>query len=259
MSKKDITIAALLVLLLTLSALFYFSRPDRPEVEDESEEVVVDENGETEEVEEEEVEEVKDLKEIITDFLGSPHQRAPLDDDENLYRTDFFDSTTLVLVSTAKLNSPENPEEEMKKINYYPPGEVSYENRLHYSTYRNKVSDYFEDITAQVAGDYLQSKTVVLNKDRLIDIDWEEEISLDYIEKEDVFYVLENLPDPVGVSFIVEGDEEIGLDIRHEGFLIERERLIHASSSEGMVVEEDFIDFLDDSSYTAVNFFKVNE
>jgi len=257
MSKKDITIAALLVLLLTLSALFYFSRPDRPEVEDESEEVVVDENGETEEVEEEEVEEVKDLKEIITDFLGSPHQRAPLDDDENLYRTDFFDSTTLVLVSTAKLNSPENPEEEMKKINYYPPGEVSYENRLHYSTYRNKVSDYFEDITAQVAGDYLQSKTVVLNKDRLIDIDWEEELEVNYLPTENLTEVVSELPDEVGVMFMRLGNQSIGLDVNHEGFVFNQSELIHASPTAGQVHSEDFLRYVENSNYDGLIFYRV--
>ncbi len=98
----------------------------------------------------------KELKEIVEGFLGTPYERGPLGekDDEELYREDVFDCTTLVLVSVSKLHSNGlSPEEMIKRVNYFPTGEVSYENRLHFSTYRNKVLDFFEDITKKVAPD----------------------------------------------------------------------------------------------------------
>lgn len=149
----------------------------------------------------------------------------------------------------------------MKEVNYYPPGEVSYENRLHFSTYRNKVSPYFEDITQEIGKDKTKEKKVILNKKReegrLIDINWEEEINLEYIRKEDLDKVISNLPSEVGVAFIKNGDEKIGLDVRHEGFVFEKENLIHASSIEGEVAEVDFLDFVENSNYDGVIFFKV--
>ncbi len=207
---------------------------------------------------EEEIEETN-LQEVVSQFLGRPYSLGPLGEgeDEEIYRSDVFDCTTLVLVSTAKLNSPENPEEEMKKINYYPPGEVSYENRLHYSTYRNKVSDYFEDITAQVAGDYLQSKTVVLNKDRLIDIDWEEELEVNYLPTENLTEVVSELPDEVGVMFMRLGNQSIGLDVNHEGFVFNQSELIHASPTAGQVHSEDFLRYVENSNYDGLIFYRV--
>jgi len=204
------------------------------------------------------------LKEIVYNFLGSPYKRGPLGEKENkeIYREDVFDCTTLILVSAAKVNSNgKTPKEVMKEVNYYPPGEVSYENRLHFSTYRNKVSPYFEDITQEIGKDKTKEKKVILNKKReegrLIDINWEEEINLEYIRKEDLDKVISNLPSEVGVAFIKNGDEKIGLDVRHEGFVFEKENLIHASSIEGEVAEVDFLDFVENSNYDGVIFFKV--
>jgi hypothetical protein len=211
------------------------------------------------------VEQAKTLKQIVYGFLGAPYELGPLGEgeDERIYRTDVFDCTTLVLVNASKFNSNgASPEEMMTKANYYPAGEVSYENRLHFSTYRNKVSPLFEDITSDVGGERAKEKTVILNRERdkegrLIEIDWEQEIKLAYIEKEDVPDIISRLPLEVGVAFIIEGDEEIGLDVRHEGFVFDREKLVHASSSRGEVFEEDFLDFLEKSNYSGVLFFKI--
>ncbi len=220
------------------------------------------------EVPEEKTEEEKEegLKEIVEGFLGIPYERGPLGerDDEELYREDVFDCTTLVLVSISRAHSNGlSPEEMIKRVNYFPAGEVSYENRLHFSTYRNKVVDFFEDITRDVAPDLYKEKRVNLNKKRdekgrLIDIDWEEEIVIPYLRIEDVSQVISKLPDEVGVAFLIDGDEEIGLDIRHEGFLFEGEDFIHASLEKGEVAKENFLEFLKESGYDGVNFFKVN-
>lgn len=214
----------------------------------------------------EEEEKEKELREIVEGFIGTPYERGPLGegDDEKLYREDVFDCTTLVLVSVSKLHSNDlSPEEMIKKVNYFPPGEVSYETRLHFSTYRNKVSEFFEDITSGVAPELRTEREVLLNKKRdeegrLIDIDWEEEIVIPYIKKEDVTEVIPDLPEEVGVAFLMDGDEEMGLDVRHEGFLFKGEELVHASLEEGEVVRVDFFEFLEESDYDGVNFFKVN-
>ncbi|PIS17361.1 MAG: hypothetical protein COT59_01065, partial [Candidatus Nealsonbacteria bacterium CG09_land_8_20_14_0_10_42_14] len=79
---------------------------------------------------------------------------------------------------------------------------------------------------------------------RLIDIDWQKEIVLKYISNEYITKELfQNLPKAVGVAFIQEGDEIIGLDVRHEGFLFDGELFFHASSGQKMVVVEDFFEY----------------
>ncbi len=216
---------------------------------------------------EEKAEEKKTLEEIVKEFIGVPYERGPLgeEDGETLYRTDAFDCTTLVLVSVSKLHSNGLPPEEMiKKVNYYPPGEVSYETRLHFSTYRNEVLDFFEDITKDIAPEKHKERRVLLNKERpeegrLIDIDWEEEVVFHYINVEDVPDIVSEIPQTTGVAFLMYGDEEIGLDIRHEGFLFNGEELVHASLATEQVVKEDFLEFIENSDYDGVNFFEIKD
>lgn len=201
--------------------------------------------------------EEKDLQEIITGFIGTPYEAGPLDE-EVLYRTDAFDCTTLVLISAAEFHSGEETAEEMmKKINYYPEGEVSYENRVHFTTWRNQNSRFFKDITKEIARDVFQEKTVVLNHTRLLDIEWEEEITIPYVAKEDIREV--DFPEIVGVAFLYPGDEEIGLDVRHEGFVLDGQNLIHASSTQEEVVEEDFFNYLEESDFMGVHFFEIRK
>ncbi len=263
MDKKDIIIAFLALLLLFAVGYAFLSQVDTedPPVENGEEEIIEEE----EEVEEEDVEDVDGqlLRDIVLNYIGAPYGSDPMDDDENIYNNEEFNSTTLVLVSAADYHFPEDPEEGMKQIHYYPPGEVSYENRLHFSTYRNQVSDYFSDITAEVGGELTESKEVVLNKERedgrLLEIDWEEEITLEYIYVEDFLEVISELPEIAGVTFIVDGDEEIGLDVRREGLLLDGDRFVHSCSNQEEVIEENILDFLEDQDYDGVNFFKINE
>ncbi len=228
--------------------------------------LVLEKESEDEPEEIKEAEEKSSLQEIVEGFLGAPYERGPLGEggDEALYREDVFDCTTLVLVSASNLHSNDlSPEEMIEKINYFPPREVSYETRLHFSTYRNKVSEFFEDITREVAPDLYKEKEVLLNKERpeegrLIDIDWEEKIIIPYIKAEEIPQIVSELPEEAGVAFLIDGDEEMGLDIRHEGFLFSGEEFIHASLKNGKVFKEDFLGFLKESDYDAVNFFRVN-
>ena len=196
-------------------------------------------------------------REIITGFIGTPYELGPLDEGENIYREDVFDCTTLVLTTVANLYS-DNPEEEIKNVNYHPPGEVGYETRLHFSTYRNKVNDYFTNITKEVGGDYVNQKQVVLNKDQLIEIDWQEEITINEIRTQNVSEVVDNLPEVAGIMFMRDSNPNIGLDINHEGFVLDGEDLVHASPTHGQVYREDLLTYLENSDYDSVGFYKIN-
>lgn len=212
------------------------------------------------------------LERIIEGRIGTPYELGCLGeasgrDPDPVFRLDVADCTVFVMTTAALLNASSYEEARglMGAINYYPAGDISYENRLHFTTYRNKISPYFTDITREVAGDKAERKSVVLNQKRedgtrLIDIDFEEPIDIYYLPVASVSEeLLGELPDYVGVAFLKEGDDQIGLDVRHEGIVVEGKYLIHASSTKGKVAKEDFREYLFNSStFDGIIIFKFN-
>jgi hypothetical protein len=182
---------------------------------------------------------------------------------ERIYREDVFDCTTFVLTVAARINAIDStPRETMTRIHYHPPGEVSYRNRLHFSSYRNKISPYFEDITEEVGGSAVKREDVLLNRDhprrgRLIGMDWERELTLAYIPSKRVPQVLEDLPAVAGVGFVRREYFSLGLGVAHEGLVLNGSDLAHASSDRGEVVREDFLGYLGCHDYTGVLFFRI--
>jgi hypothetical protein len=197
------------------------------------------------------------LKALAVLRIGTPYQLGCLGEEagrdrDPIFRLDVTDCTAFVLTNVALLHSQtiDEAREMMKFLNYRPNSEITFENRLHFTTDRNTVSPYFRDITGEnFCACKLKTKKVTLNKiksdgKRLIDIDWEKEIVLKYIPNEYITKELfQNLPKAIGLAFIKEGDEEIGLDIRHEGFLFDGQFLFHATPTEGKVVDVDFFEY----------------
>ncbi len=206
------------------------------------------------------------LKALSVLRLGTPYQLGCLGeefgrDKDPVFRLDVADCTVFVLTNTALLYSQtiKEAEEMMKFLNYRPEEnleiremkyEIAFEDRLHFTVDRNAISPYFQDVTEQVAGPgRVKEKKIILNKiktnsRRLIDIGWEKEVKIKYIPNEYITKeFLAKLPQAVGVAFIKEGDEEIGLDVRHEGFLFSGELFFHASSVEKKIVVRDFFEY----------------
>ncbi len=197
------------------------------------------------------------LKALAILRLGTPYQLDCLGeesgrDKDPIFRLDVTDCTTFILTAAALLHS-QNLEEAkgmMKFLNYQPNSEMTFENRLHFTTDRNAVSPYFEDITGRfLCGCSLKTVKVTLNKvkpdgRRLIDINWEKETTIRYIPGQ---YITEKLfsklPAAIGVAFFKNGDEKIGLDVRHEGFLFDGQLLFHATSAQEVVAAEDFFEY----------------
>jgi len=216
------------------------------------------------------------LKAISILRLSTPYQLGCLGeesgpDKDPIFRLDVTDCTAFVLTTTALLHSQnlEEAKEMMKFLNYQPNSEVTFENRLHFTTDRNAASPYFEDISGRfLCGCSLKQVQVTLNKikpdgQRLINIDWEKEITIRYIPNQ---YITEelfsSLPKDIGVAFLKKGDEEIGLDVRHEGILIDGKFLFHATSIQNKVIAEDFFDYYFKKSqsprFDGIILFKIN-
>lgn len=193
--------------------------------------------------------------------LGTPYllgclgeERPP--DAKPLFRLDVADCTVFVLTSAALAHggSVAEAREWMKKLNYHPvgPGQdpVSYANRNHFTFDRLHSSPYFSDLTREVAPpERLKHVDVTLNvKDNgspLLDIPWRRRVSLYYLPQEHVDRaVLDRLPEVCGVAFVREKNFKLGLDVSHEGLVLDRRQLIEASSVQKVVRSSDLIAFL---------------
>ena len=197
------------------------------------------------------------LKALAILRIGTPYQLGCLGeesgrDKDPIFRLEVTDCTAFVLTTVALLNSQnlEEAEAMTRFLNYRPDSEITFENRLHFTTDRNEVSPYFRDITEEITSPaQVKEKKVTLNKIKadgkhLIDIVWQKEIVIKYILNQYITKELfDNLPEAIGIAFIKEGDEELGLDVRHEGFLFDGKFLFHATPTEGKVVEVDFFEY----------------
>jgi hypothetical protein len=190
-------------------------------------------------------------------------------DDDPIFRLDVADCTVFVLTNVALLHSQTVAEARgmMAILNYQSDSDITFENRLHFTINRNEVVKYFKDITKQIGGLETEERQVILNEEikekRLIDINWEKEITLEYIPNKYITKELfRDLPQAVGIAFIREGDEKIGLDIRHEGILFDGELFFHASSVQKKVVAEDFFEYYfqtnDIPRFDGITFFEIN-
>lgn len=207
--------------------------------------------------------------------LDTPYQLGCLGegsgfDPDPFFRLDKTDCTVFILTSVALLHASDMEEARtmMKSVGYYPGREINYQNRLHFTTDRILSSPWFWDITGEIAGsEKVKTKEVILNKtradgSRLIDIPWEKKMTEIYLPLEEIeTEMLQNLPAVVGVAFLKAGDEEIGLDVRHEGLLLDGQTLFHASSLQRKVVAEDFLEYCfpgQQARFSGIIFYKIN-
>lgn len=215
-------------------------------------------------------------------------------DTDPLFRLDCTDCAVLVMVTTALLhgkdladaknqmpainyrpieislesvadNNSSQPTKEMRAVRY----DVSYKGRLHYTMDKIYTSKYFRDITEEVAGpDKVVSQKVLLNKTgsdgkRVVNIDWEKEITFKYIPNKFITKeLLKKAPPSCGITFYKNSNIERGLDMSHEGLLFDGETIIHASSNKTVrkVIKLDFMDFYfgkDNSGYDGIVLFEI--
>ncbi len=204
-------------------------------------------------------------------------------DEDPIFRLDTTDCTVFILTTQSLLHSSniKQARENIIIANYRPRGNpreqpinselfslhhpldnyvVSYSNRLHFTTDRLQTSPFNKDITLKIAGNektiqkkigtFSNSKAkntlIKISADgkRLLNIDWEKEIEIIYIPNQFITKkLLKRFPKICGVAFTKEKYFEMGLDVGHEGFLIEGKKLFHASSEHKKVVEVDFFNY----------------
>ena len=176
-------------------------------------------------------------------------------DPDPILRIDTSDCTVHVLTSIAFTNSKdwEQTRNNMIDIHYKADekGEKfpTFKSRWHYTSDRIKNNPYTQDITRTLLSrNYLDSVRITLNKksdgSEFLDLDWSSYRTVYYIPNDKINkHFLHSLPEICGIAFVRRSYFGMGIVIAHEGVLIDRSNLIHASSEKKETVNEDFMKY----------------
>jgi len=190
--------------------------------------------------------------------VGTPYkifqlgEETPPDKDP-IIRLDVSDCTAHVLTSLAfsQSTSWETARQAMINIHYKPNDRQehipSYTSRWHYTTDRILHNPYTVNITdSLVAPQELVTVPITLNRKsdgtEFLDLDWEEDVTVRYIPNRLInTTLLEHLPRVCGVAFVRTSYFENGIVVAHEGMILDRKNLVHASMA---AKQTELIDFL---------------
>jgi hypothetical protein len=199
------------------------------------------------------------LRALALARVGAPYALGTLgeedaEDPDPVFRVDEADCTVLVLTTAALAHARSRDEARawMGPLNYRRRGDafpIEYRNRLHFTEDRVTASPLFADLTPAVAT-AAERKTVsmTLNRDasgrELLPLAWERAITLDYVPAARLAGVLERVPPVCGLAFVREENIDRGFFVAHEGLLLDRRNLLHASKENGKVAVVDVLDYI---------------
>jgi hypothetical protein len=194
-------------------------------------------------------------------------------DNDPLLRVDSSDCTVHVLTTIAFAESFtwQNARDAMVDIHYKMDenGEKipTYISRWHYTSDRILHHDRTMDITSSVAHkNDLEKVEIELNKkedgSEFLDLNWSSNESIYYIPSEKINEkILLKLPQVCGVAFVKRKYFKLGIVIAHEGYIIDKTNLIHASSEYKKTMNVNFIDYYfqnGEPKFDGVMFYKIN-
>lgn len=200
------------------------------------------------------------LKAMTIWRVGTPYEIYRLGeevepDPEPIIRVDVSDCTGHILttLSLAQSRSWEQARENMIAIHYRPDEAgrrtPSYESRYHYTTDRITANPSTVDITRTLLPAMeLKSVDITLNHkengSEYLELGWSRKVTAYYIPNGKIDRnLLARLPEVCGVAFVKPDYFKLGVVVGHEGMIIDRKDLIHASQYEGKTVRVDFIKY----------------
>ena len=195
-------------------------------------------------------------------------------DTDPIIRFDTSDCTVHVLttIALAESNSFQHAKDAMINIHYKPDqygtSTPSYRSRWHFTSDRLLNHSKTPDITFRICNPTeLETIEIELNKKQngkqFLDLGWTSKELINFIPLEKVNQnILNKVPKICGVAFIKKSYFKNGIVIAHEGYLINRKNLIHASSKEKMTVNVDFFTYLfekEKGRFDGVMFYDIKE
>ncbi len=217
------------------------------------------------------------LKAINLWRIGTPYGLYCLgeeneEDPDPIIRHDSSDCTVHVLTTLAFAKSLTYEEARMNMIDiHYKPDDnnlkvPSYNQRWHFTSDRLLNNPYTVDITPNlVDSTKIEKISIHLNRkendELFLDLNWTSNKTVEYIPSNNVdITLLSSLPSICGVAFVKKDYFKLGIIIAHEGYLINRTNLIHASSEFKKTVDVNFINYLRDGKkyrFDGVMFFEI--
>ncbi len=195
-------------------------------------------------------------------------------DKDPIIRIDTSDCTVHVLTTIAFAESKSFNEARysMIKIHYKPDKkgkiEPTYKSRWHFTSDRLLNHSRTTDITSTICNfSDLENVEIELNRKengkQFLDLGWTSKESINFIPINKVSnQIVNKLPRICGVAFVKRNYFKNGIVIAHEGYVINRKNLIHASSKEKMTVNVDFLSYLSEkkkNQFDGVMFYNIKE
>jgi len=180
-------------------------------------------------------------------------------DPDPIIRVDTSDCTVHILTTLAFAESDDWADSRNNMINiHYKANEhgnslPTFKSRWHYTSDRILNHKQTIDITSRLVPEkYLETISIELNRkedgSEFLDLGWSSVQNISFIPVENVNHMnMEKLQEVGGVAFVKRSYFSSGIMIAHEGYLIDRERLIHASSVEGKTVNVPFLEYLNNN------------
>ena len=177
-------------------------------------------------------------------------------DQDPIIRFDTSDCTVHVLttIALAESSSWEQAKDEMINIHYKPDingnKKPTYKSRWHFTLDRLMYNPATVDMTSRVVENKpLENINIELNKkedgSQFLDLDWTSKENISYISTKFVDHsMLQRLPQVCGVAFVKESYFNKGIVVAHEGYIINKVNLIHASREQKKTVNVDFMAYL---------------
>ena len=192
--------------------------------------------------------------------IGTPYELFKLGeeippDTDPIIRLDVSDCTVHVLTSLSFAQSKtwDEAREKIIKIHYKINEDgnqiPTYQSRWHFTSDRIISNPYTVNITNElVDSSELENVNLILNvkedDSELLELAWSKNIQLSYIPNNKIdSELLEKLPQVCGIAFVRTSHFKDGLAIAHEGILIDKEYLIHASSLTNNTAKVNFINY----------------
>ena len=195
-------------------------------------------------------------------------------DKDPIIRIDTSDCTVHVLttIAFAESKSFNEARHSMIKLHYKPGknGEIepTYKSRWHFTSDRILNHPRTPDMTSTIcAFSDLESIEIELNKrengKQFLDLGWTSKELINFIPVKKINnQIMQKLPKVCGVAFVKKSYFKNGIVIAHEGYVINKKNLIHASSKEKMTVNVDFLAYLSgkkEDQFDGVMFFDIKE
>ena len=195
-------------------------------------------------------------------------------DKDPIIRIDTSDCTVHVLttIAFAESKSFNEARHSMIKLHYKPDknGEIepTYKSRWHFTSDRILNHSRTTDMTSTIcAFSDLETIEIELNKrengKQFLNLGWTSKELINFIPVKKINdQIMQKLPKICGVAFVKKSYFKNGIVIAHEGYVINKKNLIHASSKEKMTVNVDFLTYLlekKEDQFDGVMFYDINE